>query len=270
MAKCFSSSTTHCLGQTQTSVAVVGIYIWLGKSHPIITSVSRLNTAREHSQALEWNHVYSSVLEWCLELFWLETTNTLPMHSWQRLRIQHQPGAIPRVGLDAATLFQRQGYFMAIDTDRLCQLHLEIETGPWHCLVCQGSQTHSSTPITTVTGSIQWFTKLCADVQSWWNIYSPNGSEPFQYHSMGTVWQRQEQDHIPCRQLSNASCSATTVTLGLAWFFDCSFSCLCSRVFVCCVFALFIFLLFVSFCVVLYFLFWFVDLATFFKCCITL
>lgn len=94
MAKCFSSSTVHCLGQTQTTVPDAGIYIWLGKSHPIITSVSRLNTAREHSQALECNHLYSSVLEWCLELFWPETTSTFPKHSWEWLRIQHQPGPI--------------------------------------------------------------------------------------------------------------------------------------------------------------------------------
>lgn len=95
MAKCFLSLTVHCLGQTQTTVPDVGIHIWLDKYHPIITSVSRLNTAREHSQALEWNHVNSSVLKWCLEIFWPETTNTFPMHSWEWLRIQHQPGTIP-------------------------------------------------------------------------------------------------------------------------------------------------------------------------------
>lgn len=59
---------------------------------------------------------------------------------------------------------------MAIDHDRLCQLGPELETGPWHCLVYQGSHAHSSTPITTVTGNIQWFTKMCLDVLSWQNI----------------------------------------------------------------------------------------------------
>lgn len=270
MAKCFSSSTIHCLGQTQTTVPDVGIYIWLDKSHPIITSVSRLNAAREHSQALECNHLYSSVLEWCLELFWPETTSTLPMHSWKWLRIQHQPGTIPSGWFGYSYPIPETGMFH-------CYRHWQaVSAGPrarnW-TLALLGLPGESypqlnTHHITAVTGNSQGLTKMCLRVQSWQNI----GSEPFQHHSMGTMWQRQDQDHIPCGQLSNASHSC----YQSCWV---CFGVLVGFFFPVCVLGVFLLFLpwdclFVSLLVLVWFCIFSFGMGlliwVFFKCCITL
>lgn len=178
--------------------------------------------------------------------------------------MQHQPGTIPNGCFGCSYPAPETGIFMATDTDRLCQLDLELETGPWHCLVYQESHSHSSA-IPAGTGNTQWATKMHPDVPGCQNIYSPDGSEPFQYHSMGKQCGKGRNKTIfPAGSFQMLHTPATTVTPGLVWFFDWFFPvCVPSiLLFVAVALRLFICLFFISFGLVLYFWFryGFVDL----------
>lgn len=241
-------------------------HLHLIRQIPSCNYLSRLNTAREHSPAQECNHLCSSVLEWCWNYPGLKQPALSQCIPESGSGCSTSQGPFQMVGLDAAILPQR-GIFMATDTDRLCQLDPELEAGPWHCLVYQESHTHSS-PIPAVTGRTQWSTKMRPDVPSWQNIYSPDGSEPFQYHSMGKQCGKGRNKTIfPAGSFQMLHAPATTVTPGLVWFFDCFFPvCVPSiLLFVVVGLGLFICLFFISFGLVSYFWFQYgyVDLGFF-------
>lgn len=179
------------------------------------------------------------------------------------------------VGLAADTLFQRQGYFMDIDTGRLFQLDPELETGPWPCFVYQESPTHSLTPITTMTGNIQWLKKciLVSQVDRTFTALMDQSlfsTTPWEQYGKG-----RNKTIFPAGSSQMLQAPPATVTLGLVQFFLVFFFPVCvSRIlFVVFVFVLglFICLFFVSFGLVLYF--WFLCgfvYLIFFKCYITL
>lgn len=201
-----------------------------------------------------------------LELSWPEATSTFPVHSWEWLRMQHQPGTIPNgwFGCSYPTPerdFHGYRHWQAVPAGP--------RTGSW-TLALLGLPGESHPQLThpscdwensVVHKNASWCPKLAEHLQPWW-------IRAFSVPLHGkTMWQRQEQDHIPCRQLSNASCSCDHSHTGFGLVFWLFFPvCVPSiLLFVVVGLGLFICLFFISFGLVSYFWFQYgyVDLGFF-------